>query len=93
MLSLGIWSVPEGFGGPYVAGQSTDMGTAFPYAILCCIMLCVNAGRYYALDTLLASRLKHLSFPTKGHTEKDKVEEEEKRKVPSFVGRHKEDFM
>ena len=31
--SLGIWSVPEGFGGPYTA-QSTDIGTGMIYAFL-----------------------------------------------------------
>lgn len=29
-LSLGIWSIAEGFGGPYVPGHSTDVGTALP---------------------------------------------------------------
>jgi thiosulfate dehydrogenase [quinone] large subunit len=91
LLSLGIWSVPEGFGGPYIAGQSTDIGTAFPYAILCGLLLCANAGRYYALDRLLMSRLKHLSFITRGHTEEIKVAEKER--VPSFAGKHKADFM
>src|SRR3954447_20656617 len=28
LLSLGIWSVGEGFGGPYKPGDSTDVGTA-----------------------------------------------------------------
>jgi thiosulfate dehydrogenase (quinone) large subunit len=89
LLSLGIWSIPEGFGGPYIAGHSTDIGTAFPYAILCALLLCANAGRYYALDRLLLFRLKHLSFLTKSHTEEIKVEE----KVPSFAGKRKVDFM
>lgn len=56
LYALGLWSVAEGFGGPYVAGQSTDIGTAFPYAILCLVMACVGAGRYYGLDGLLALR-------------------------------------
>jgi thiosulfate dehydrogenase [quinone] large subunit len=83
LLSLGIWAIPEGFGGPYVMGQSTDIGTAFPYIILCSLLLCVDAGRCYGLDNLLASRWKRLPFSAKANV----VKEEEK--VPSFVGGHK----
>ncbi|MBV9710930.1 MAG: DoxX family membrane protein [Ktedonobacteraceae bacterium] len=83
LLSLGIWSVGEGFGGPYVAGQSTDVGAAFPYIILCALFFCVRAGSYYSLDNVLASRLKRLPASEKaGETE---VEE----KVPSLVGERK----
>ncbi len=39
-LSLGIWSIPEGFGGPYLPGHTTDIGTAFPYAHLFFLLLC-----------------------------------------------------
>lgn len=80
LLALGIWSIPEAFGGPYIAGQSTDIGTAFPYIILCALLLCVRAGNYYGIDHLLASRLKRSSGSEKVH----EVAEEEK--VPSFVG-------
>lgn len=80
LLALGIWSIPEAFGGPYIAGHSTDIGTAFPYAILCALLLCVRAGNYYGIDHLLASRLKRSSGSEKVH----EVAEEEK--VPSFVG-------
>ncbi|MBA2396221.1 MAG: DoxX family protein [Ktedonobacteraceae bacterium] len=80
ILALGIWSIPEAFGGPYIAGQSTDIGTAFPYAILCALFLCANAGRYYGIDHLLAARLKRSSTNKEAH--ETKVEE----KVPSFVG-------
>ena len=83
ILALGIWSIPEAFGGPYIAGQSTDIGTAFPYAILCALLLCANAGRYYGIDHLLAARLKRSSTNKKAH--ETKVEE----KVPSFVGEHR----
>jgi thiosulfate dehydrogenase (quinone) large subunit len=83
LLALGIWSIPEAFGGPYIAGQSTDIGTAFPYIILCALLLCVHAGRYYGIDNLLASRLKRVSESEKVH----EVAEEEK--VPAFVGERK----
>jgi len=61
-LSLGIWAVPEGFGGPYIAGSSTDIGTAFPYVIIFALLLFLSAGRYYGLDQWLTSRLGRLSF-------------------------------
>jgi uncharacterized membrane protein YphA (DoxX/SURF4 family) len=41
-LSLLIWSVPEGFGGPYGPG-STDIGTGIVYAILSFMLLLINA--------------------------------------------------
>lgn len=61
-LSLGIWSVPEGFGGPYAAGHTTDIGAGFPYAILFAVLLCLSAGRYYGLDQWLTPRLGRLGF-------------------------------
>jgi thiosulfate dehydrogenase (quinone) large subunit len=61
-LSLGIWAIPEGFGGPYIAGVSTDIGTAFPYAILFAVLLFLSAGRYYGLDQWLTPRLGRLGF-------------------------------
>ena len=65
-LSLGIWAVPEGFGGPYIPGFSTDVGTAFPYAILFLVLLCLSAGRYYGLDQWLTPRLGRLGFLASG---------------------------
>lgn len=65
LLSLGIWSTAEGFGGPYKLGQSTDIGTALPYAILFAILFCISAGYYYGLDQWLAPRLGRLSFLAK----------------------------
>jgi len=62
LLSLGIWSTAEGFGGPYALGQSTDVGTALPYAILFAILFCISAGYYYGLDRWLAPRLGRLGF-------------------------------
>jgi uncharacterized membrane protein YphA (DoxX/SURF4 family) len=65
-LSLGIWSIPEGFGGPYRPGQTTDIGTAFPYAILFALLFFLSAGRYYGLDSWLTSRLGPLGFLASG---------------------------
>ncbi|HZR43651.1 MAG TPA: DoxX family membrane protein [Ktedonobacteraceae bacterium] len=55
--SLGIWSIAEGFGGPYKLGSSTDVGTALPYAIIFAILLAIAAGRYYSVDQWLTLRL------------------------------------
>jgi thiosulfate dehydrogenase (quinone) large subunit len=65
-LSLGIWAVPEGFGGPYVPGHSTDVGTALPYAMLFALLLMTSAGRYYGLDSWLTPRLGRLGFLAAG---------------------------
>lgn len=73
LLSLGIWSTAEGFGGPYVPGHSTDVGTALPYAILFAVLFCVSAGYYYGLDNWLAPRLGRLSFlATSTHKQGDR---------------------
>lgn len=42
-LSLVIWSVPEGFGGPYGPG-STDIGTGIIYSFVFLLLLIVNAA-------------------------------------------------
>jgi len=65
-LSLGIWTVAEGFGGPYMPGASTDIGTAFPYILLFGLFLVVSAGRYYGLDQWLTPRLGSLAWMASG---------------------------
>jgi thiosulfate dehydrogenase (quinone) large subunit len=65
-LSLGIWSTAEAFGGPYVPGQSTDIGTAFPYAILFAVLLFLSAGRFYGGDQWLTAKLGRLGFLASG---------------------------
>ena len=42
LLSLIIWSVPEGFGGPY-GPSSTDIGTGIIYAFVFLLLMIVNA--------------------------------------------------
>ena len=69
-LSLGIWSTAEGFGGPYVAGKSTDIGTAFPYAPLFVIMFFISAGCYYGLDQWLTPLLGRWGFLATGSTKR-----------------------
>ena len=60
--SLTIWSVPEGFGGPYVPGHNTDIGTAFPYLLLCALLLLLNSGRYLGIDRVLTPKLGRFGF-------------------------------
>jgi uncharacterized membrane protein YphA (DoxX/SURF4 family) len=43
LLSLFIWAVPEGFGGPYGPG-STDIGTGAVYAMLFAALIVINAS-------------------------------------------------
>ena len=66
LLSLGIWSVGEGFGGPYKLGESTDVGTALIYALLSAVLLAIAAGRYYSVDQWLTPRLGRLGFLAAG---------------------------
>ncbi len=60
LLSLLIWSVPEGLGGPYGPG-STDIGTGIIYAIAFLMLIALNAacgsGRP-SLDGAIAKRVK-----------------------------------
>ncbi|MHB8586526.1 MAG: hypothetical protein ACYDDF_11930 [Thermoplasmatota archaeon] len=58
LLSLAIWSVPEGFGGPYGPG-STDIGTGIIYAFTFVFLLILNATygpSRWSLDALIESR-------------------------------------
>jgi nitrite reductase (NO-forming) len=66
MLSLMIWSIVEGFGGPYGPG-STDVGAAIMYAfIFVAIIVVERSSNYnrYSLDVLIERKLngwKHLA--------------------------------
>ncbi|MCI4351949.1 MAG: DoxX family membrane protein [Thermoplasmata archaeon] len=45
VLSLLIWAVPEGFGGPYAGGTGgTDVGAGVVYAILFLALITLNAS-------------------------------------------------
>ncbi len=57
-LSLVIWSVPEGFGGPY-GPSSTDIGTGIIYAFVFLLLLIVNSAfgpSHFSLDALIERR-------------------------------------
>ena len=53
---LFVWSVAEGFGGPYVPGMTTDVGAAIIYSLLFWALLLVDAGRV-SVDRLIAARI------------------------------------
>jgi nitrite reductase (NO-forming) len=55
-----IWATAEGFGGPYVAGVSTDVGAAIIYTLLFLTLLVNDAGvglSRLSLDSVLERRL------------------------------------
>jgi uncharacterized membrane protein YphA (DoxX/SURF4 family) len=58
LLSLSIWAVPEGFGGPYGSG-STDIGTGIIYAFVF-VFLAILSSTYgpnkYTLDHFIEKR-------------------------------------
>ncbi|HKW43858.1 MAG TPA: DoxX family protein [Thermoplasmata archaeon] len=57
-LSLVIWSVPEGFGGPYGPG-STDIGTGIIYAFVFLLLMVINATfgpSRWSLDSFIERR-------------------------------------
>lgn len=51
-----VWSVAEGFGGPYMPGTTTDVGAAIIYSLLFAALLIVDAGRI-SVDRLIAARV------------------------------------
>ncbi|GAB0115108.1 hypothetical protein [Acidisoma sp. C75] len=56
LLTLVIWSVPEGFGGPYKAG-ATDIGTAIIYAFVFVALFLAQPGLTFGIDRWLTPRL------------------------------------
>ena len=55
VLSLFIWAIPEGFGGPYGPG-STDIGTGAIYSLLFLALIMINTlsgPSKYSLDFLI----------------------------------------
>ena len=60
LLSLFIWAVPEGFGGPYGPG-ATDIGTGIIYAMVFLFLIVLNASNGpnpYTLDSHIEKRFK-----------------------------------
>lgn len=56
LLSLGVWSTAEGFGGPYQPG-SADIGAAIIYVLVFAALFLASAGFYFGLDRYLTPRL------------------------------------
>ena len=55
-----IWATAEGFGGPYVAGSSTDVGAAIVYTLLFLTLLIHDSGigsSRLSLDSVLERRV------------------------------------
>ena len=65
LLSLAIWAIPEGFGGPYAPG-STDIGAAIIYALLLIVLWLASAGQIMGIDAWLTSKLGRLSILASG---------------------------
>ncbi len=60
LLSLLIWAIPEGLGGPY-GPSSTDIGTGIIYAMVFLALMIINAGygpSKLSLDYWLEKRIR-----------------------------------
>jgi nitrite reductase (NO-forming) len=56
LYGLFVWSVAEGFGGPYMPGTTTDVGAAIIYSLVFGALLLVDAGRL-SVDHLIEKRI------------------------------------
>ena len=56
LYGLFVWSVAEGFGGPYMPGTTTDVGAAIIYSLLFLALLLVDAGRF-SVDHVIEKKL------------------------------------
>ena len=65
LLSIVIWAVPEGFGGPYTAG-ATDVGTGIIYVFGFLGLFLLSAGQYYGLDKVIRDKLGRWKFVSSG---------------------------
>jgi thiosulfate dehydrogenase (quinone) large subunit len=65
LLSLVIWAVPEGFGGPYTPG-ATDIGAGIIYVFGFLGLFLLSAGQYYGLDRILRDKLGKWRFLSSG---------------------------
>jgi thiosulfate dehydrogenase [quinone] large subunit len=65
LLTMLIWTIPEGFGGPYTAG-ATDLGAGIIYVFGFLGLGLLSAGQYYGLDKWLWPKLGRWSFFSSG---------------------------
>jgi nitrite reductase (NO-forming) len=56
LYGLFVWSVAEGFGGPYMPGTTTDVGAAIIYSLLFIALLLVDAGRF-SVDHVIEKKI------------------------------------
>ncbi|MFL7812491.1 MAG: hypothetical protein ACK2TZ_01155 [Anaerolineales bacterium] len=61
LLTILIWTIPEGFGGPYSAG-ATDLGAGIIYPFGFAGLLLLSAGQHYGLDRYLWPKLGSWKF-------------------------------
>lgn len=61
LLSMVIWSVPEGFGGPYTSG-ATDLGAGIIYVFGFLGLFLLAAGQHYGLDRVIRPKLGKWRF-------------------------------
>lgn len=66
LLSVVIWATAGGFGGPFQAGVTTDIGTSLAYALLFGTLFVLSAGQYYGIDQWLTPRLGPLGWLASG---------------------------
>lgn len=68
LLSIVIWAVPEGFGGPYTPG-ATDIGTGIIYVFGFLGLYLLSAGWHYGLDRIIRDKLGRWKFLSSGPIE------------------------
>jgi nitrite reductase (NO-forming) len=56
LYGIFVWSVAEGFGGPYMPGTTTDVGAAIIYSLVFIALLLVDAGRF-SVDHVIEKRI------------------------------------
>jgi nitrite reductase (NO-forming) len=56
VYGLFVWSVAEGFGGPYTPGTTTDVGAAIIYSLVFLALFLVDAGRF-SVDRLIEKKI------------------------------------
>src|SRR5258706_2745534 len=56
LYGLFVWSVAEGFGGPYMPGTTTDVGAAIIYSFVFLALLLVDIGRF-SVDSLIVKKI------------------------------------
>jgi nitrite reductase (NO-forming) len=61
LYGLFVWSVAEGFGGPYMPGTTTDVGAAIIYSFLFIALLLVDAGRL-SVDNVIVNKFAAWSW-------------------------------